>query len=158
MPKSLAAADIMTTKLVTVTPDMNVMEAVTLLLKHRISGAPVVEPPGNLVGILSELDCVRHMCHRAMENLPPLDVSALMTREVVTVAPDAKLFTVVDIFASRKFRRVPVVDGDGHLVGQISRRDILKALHDLMRERQGLGQVPLYLSAIHDEAPAKVRG
>jgi CBS domain-containing protein len=127
------------------------------LLKHKISGAPVVDDKGSLVGILSELDCVNHMCHRATENLPPLDVHELMTRDVVTIAPQASLLTLADLFAKKRYRRFPVVDEDGRLIGQVSRRDLLRALNDIMRKRTDDDPGPLYLSAIHDEAPAKVR-
>ena len=158
MPKSTTAADIMTTKLVTVTPTMNVMEAAALLLKHKISGAPVVDDSGSLVGILSELDCAAHICHRAVENLPPLEVSELMTKDVETVPPETTLLTLADIFTTKRYRRLPVVDADGRLIGQLSRRDLLRALLKIMSKQQGHEPSLLYLSAVLDEAPAKIRG
>lgn len=158
MPQNTTAADIMTRDLVTVHPDTNVLEAVDRLLEHKISGAPVVDETGHLVGILSELDCVKHMCSRAMENLPPLEVSELMTREVQTVTPDTNLLTLAHIFTTKRYRRLPVVDPQGHLLGQLSRRDLLKALQDIMTRQTKGEAAPLYLSAIYDQAPAKVRG
>ena len=158
MPKNTTAADIMTTRLITLKPEMNVMVAVKLLLKNKISGAPVVDESGALVGILSELDCVTHICHQAIEQLPPLTVGQLMTAEVETVLPDTKLTTLADIFSTKRFRRLPVVDKQGRLRGQVSRRDLLKALDDLMAVRNRDEPGPLYLSAVLDEAPASVRG
>ncbi|MEO1172038.1 MAG: CBS domain-containing protein, partial [Myxococcota bacterium] len=78
----------MNTKIITVSPDMSVMDAVGLLLKHSISGAPVTDAQGNLVGIMSELDCVNHISHSAMNGVPPKQVVDLMKTEVETVAPD----------------------------------------------------------------------
>ncbi len=158
MPGTTTAADVMVTKLVTVTPEMNVMDAVELLLSHKISGAPVVDQTGGLVGILSELDCVNHMCQRATEQLPPLDVVELMTRNVVTVTPDTTLLTLAHLFTTKGFRRLPVVDAQGTLLGQVSRRDLLVALRAIMAAPIKEDAGPLYLSAVLDEAPAKVRG
>lgn len=159
MPKNTTAADIMTKRLVTVTPSMNVMEAVELLLRNKISGAPVVDDKGALVGIVSELDCVNHMAHRAVEQLPPREIEDLMTREVRTVTPHTTLLTLADIFTTKRYRRLPVVDeSTGRLLGQVSRRDLLRALYEIMSEKPTQDIAPLYLSAVSDEAPAKVRG
>ncbi|MEL6186357.1 MAG: CBS domain-containing protein [Myxococcota bacterium] len=157
MPQTKTAADIMTTRLVTLKPEMNVMVAVKLLLRHNISGAPVVDGQGGLIGILSELDCVNHIVHRAMENLPPLEVSQLMTKEVYTVLPGTTLPTLADLFTTKRFRRLPVVDKKGKLRGQVSRRDLLRGLDELMLVRNRDEPGPLYLSALDNEAPAKVR-
>lgn len=157
MPKKTTAGQIMTTRLITVTPEMNVMQAVKLLLKHRISGAPVVDQDRNLVGILSELDCINHITHRIVERLPPLEVGQLMTKSVETVPPDATLMTLADIFTTKRFRRLPVVDDKRRLLGQVSRRDVLWALDELTAVRNREDPGPLYLSAVADEAPAKIR-
>lgn len=156
MPKNVTARDIMTTRIITLTPQMNVMEAVAIMLRHKIPGAPVLED-GALVGMVSELDCVNHMCNRAVEQLPPLEISQLMSRELLTVSPDTKLFTLADLFTTKRYRRLPVVDTQGKLLGQVSRRDILHALHGIMQFHQDPSRAPLYLSALMDEAPAVVR-
>ncbi len=160
MPNKTTAREIMRTQLVTVRPDMSVMEAVELLLKNQISGAPVLDSGGKLVGIMSELDCVNHISHSAMSGTPPKNVEDLMTRDVETCPPDTTLLTLVSFFGQKKYRRVPVVDGSGKMLGQISRRDLLKALYDKMRVQQKRKDGPLYLSAVvdSDQAPSKVVG
>lgn len=158
MPKNTTAADIMTKRLVTVTPEMNVMEAVELLLRNKISGAPVIDGKGALIGIVSELDCVNHMAHRAVEGLPPREVADLMTKSVETITPDTTLLTLAHIFTTRRYRRLPVVDASGRLLGQVSRRDLLRSLYEIMSARPTPEANPLYLSAVTDQAPAKVRG
>ncbi len=161
MRDSTVAGQIMTKDLVTVRPDMTVMEAVGVLLKHQISGAPVMDANRRLVGIMSELDCVNHISHSAMNGVPPEQVEDLMTRDVKTVSPDATLLTLVHHFTKYRYRRLPVVDEEGTLLGQISRRDLMRALYELMQVQQKRKEGPLYLSAIYgsDEAPARlVRG
>ncbi len=158
MPNKTTAGEIMRKKLMTVTPDMSVMEAVGLLLKHQFSGAPVLDDKGALVGIMSELDCVNHISDAAMNGVPPKQVEDLMTTEVETVGPDTTLLTLVHIFSQRRFRRLPVVDSSGKLLGQISRRDLMAALYDKMKAEQKKKDGPLYLSALGDKAPSKVLG
>lgn len=156
MPKIVTAADIMKTKLVTFTPETNVMVAIKALLNYKISGAPVIDSMGKLVGILSEVDCVNHFCQVLMESLPLLEVGQLMTPIVKSVSPTTTLPTLADAFTTLRVRRIPVVDGEHRLLGQISRRDLLQALHDMMDTRQQGGQKTLYLSAVHDVIPSKI--
>lgn len=156
MPDKTKAREVMRKQLITVSPDMTVMDAVGVLLKNQFSGAPVLDSDGNLVGIMSELDCVNHISDAAMNGVPPKRVEDLMTRDVETVGPDTPILTLVHIFAKKRFRRVPVVDENGRLLGQISRRDLMEALYDKMKVAQKKKDGPLYLSAVSDKAPASV--
>ncbi len=126
MGKIVVVRDFMVTRLLTLTPEMSIFEAMRRLLEHRFSGAPVVDAAGKLVGMLSEKDCLRVFASGAYYYDAGGTVSDFMTREVTTVDPDDELFKVADLFLSRSFRRLPVVE-DGKLVGQISRRDVLLA-------------------------------
>ncbi len=118
--------DVMTKRLVTLSPDVDVFQAIDLLLKNKVSGAPVVDANGALVGVLSEKDCLRVFASDAFYHLTGGQVSDFMSREVKTVDPDDDVFKVADLFLKNSFRRLPVVD-EGKLVGQVSRRDILTA-------------------------------
>ena len=160
MPQNTTAAAIMTKKLHKLSPDTSVMDAVAMLLKQKISGAPVVDGNGALVGILSELDCVNHICHCAMTDSPPLDVADLMTKDIYTVGPETTLLTLAHVFSTKRYRRLPVVDSNGRLLGQLSRRDLMRALFEIMKVQQSKNTGPLYLSAIYDsdEAPAHLSG
>jgi CBS domain-containing protein len=119
----------MTTRLITLTRDMDVYFAIGLLLKNRISGAPVIDDDYNVVGILSEKDCLRIFANGSFYDMPGGPVSKFMTDEVSTVKPNSDLFSVADVFLQHNFRRMPVVEGK-KLVGQISRRDVLRAIQD----------------------------
>lgn len=130
--KAVTARDYMTRSVVTLTPEMNLLDAVEVLLDRRISGAPVVDSTGNLVGILSEQDCLRAALGATYYGDLGGLVSDHMQRMVATVGDDTPIFDVARRFIDGYFRRYPVVRGH-RLVGQISRRDVLRALHDLSR-------------------------
>jgi len=114
----------MTKALVTLRPDMSIYEAISVLLKNKISGAPVVDQGKMLVGVLSEKDCLRIFANGAYNQLPGGIVADYMSKVTKTAHPDDDLFTVADVFLKNPFRRLPVLE-HGVLVGQVSRRDVL---------------------------------
>ena len=130
MAASSTIENYITRDLVTVTANVPASEAILLLLKHKISGMPVVDETGKLVGILSERDCLKTLVHARYHNLPTTRVADLMTTEVETIGPDADLLNVAELFLNRHFRRLPVIK-EGQLVGQISRRDMLRAIEEM---------------------------
>ena len=117
----------MTTKVISVKPEMDVCRAIELLLDHRISGAPVVNDENELVGILSEKDCIQIMANESFHDVPCGSVSDYMTEPCKTLHPNDDIYTAVDMFLHSTYRRSPVLE-DHKLVGVISRRDILKAI------------------------------
>ena len=120
-------ADIMTTQLITVSPDTSIHEAIRLLLKHRVSGAPVVDANGTLVGMLSKKDCLRVIYSARYHDDLGGPVRQYMSTPVETFEASLDLVSAVHRFLNSHFRRFPVLR-DGHLVGQVSRYDILKSL------------------------------
>lgn len=110
----------------TVPPEMNVLEAVEFLLAKRITGVPVVTN-GEMVGILTETDCLKLLAKGADHDLPHGKVSDFMTREVRTIPSKMDIYYAAGVFLQVNFRRLPVVD-EGHLVGVITRFDILRGL------------------------------
>ena len=132
------AKQYMTTDLITLEKDMNVYYAIGILLNNNISGAPVVDENKKLIGILSEKDCLEVFAESSQSDiaLPSAislgrgTVEQFMTKSISTIKADDDLYSVVDIFLKNNFRRLPVLDDD-ELVGQISRRDILKAIKDI---------------------------
>lgn len=128
----LLARDVMARELITLKPDQPIDQAVALLLEKRISGAPVVDDAGALIGILSEKDCLALLANAAMHNSPSgAEVANFMTREVKTIPEEMDLITVASTFIANPFRRLPVLDADGNLVGQVSRRDVLRGIQRL---------------------------
>lgn len=131
--KSVKVADYMARKLVTFTPDTNVVEAMGVLLDKRISGAPVVDGDGALVGILSEVDVMEVVIQDSYYNESAGIVADYMKTEVETVDPDTDIYSLAERFRQQHRRRYPVMK-NGKLVGQISRRDVLRAAWDFMKQ------------------------
>jgi CBS domain-containing protein len=120
--------DIMATELVTVTPGTNIHDAIHLLLDRRISGAPVVDDEGGLVGMLSKKDCLKIVFSTSYHRDRGGPVREFMSAPVETLEADMDLISAAQHFLVSNFRRFPVVRS-GRLVGQVSRHDILRTLN-----------------------------
>ena len=131
--KSVKVRDYMTTRLVSFAPDTNVVEAMDSFLKNRISGAPIVDAEGNMVGILSEVDLMQVVVQDSYYDESVGIVSDYMRTEVDTIDPEMDIYTLAEKFIKEHRRRYPVVS-NGKLVGQISRRDVLRAAEDFLRK------------------------
>ncbi|MEZ7494395.1 CBS domain-containing protein [Leeuwenhoekiella aequorea] len=125
---NITVADYMTRKLITFTPDQSIMEVMEQLIKNRISGAPVVNENNELLGVISEGDCIKHISDSRYHNLPMLNatVGQNMAIDVETIDANMNVFDAARFFIERKHRRFPIVE-DGKLVGQISQMDVIKA-------------------------------
>jgi CBS domain-containing protein len=147
------AADIMTQPVITVTPETKIAEAARLMLQHRISGLPVVDGKGAVIGIVTEGDLLRRSeigterhrprwvelligpgrLARDYVNAHARTVSEVMTESVASVAPHDMLPDVVGLMEKRHVKRVPVIE-NGRLVGIVSRANLVGALvHTLTR-------------------------
>ena len=131
-PKSALVKDYMTGKLVSFHTDTDVLDAIHELVSNGIAGAPVVDDQGDLVGILSELDCMKVALHAGYHGDWGGPVSEYMTPGGETVEADMNIIDLAQRFVESGFRRFPVVK-DHRLIGQISRRDVLRALSEIAR-------------------------
>jgi CBS domain-containing protein len=116
----------MAVDVITFAPTDGVMDAMSILLKHGISGAPVVAEDGRLVGILSEVDLMDVVVQDSYYNENAGIVAEFMQAAVEHVDPDMDILKLAQRFVRNHRRRYPVLQ-DGELVGQISRRDVLRA-------------------------------
>ena len=121
----LTAEQIMTPNVITVGPQATIHEAIQLLLDKNISGLPVVDRDGTLVGILTEYALLAMAYDKGVSHQL---VAQHMTREVISVDADAPVNRVADQFIVNRVRRLPVIEG-GRLVGLVSRIDVLRALY-----------------------------
>jgi CBS domain-containing protein len=117
-------ADIMSAKLVVVEPAATVAEAATVMGERHVGSALVMEG-GRLAGIFTERDIVRALSQHF--DAPGHPVSTWMTRNPVTISPQAAVQEALDLMLSRGFRHLPVEDG-GQIIGIISIRDLSEAL------------------------------
>jgi CBS domain-containing protein len=120
----LTAGAIMTTEIVTSRPNVSIEAAIDTLLSEEISGLPVVDDDGRLVGVISEFALLAVAYDRRVKNHT---VSQHMTRDIFSVDIDDPISRVADLCIVHRVRRLPVLK-DGRLVGIISRRDVLRAL------------------------------
>lgn len=134
-PTSLKVKDYMTTQLITFKPNQSVQEVVESLIKNKISGGPVVNDKHELVGIISEGDCLKQLSESRYYNMPLQhdNVEKRMVTNVETIDGNMDVFDAANKFLQSKRRRFPIVE-NGKLVGQISQKDILKAALQLKGE------------------------
>lgn len=153
MADPVLARDIMTTEVITVSPDDDVEKVARLLLEHQISGLPVIDGGGKLVGVISEGDLVGRekkfrgpsytvflgaviyleSPQRFLDELKrtiALKVGELMSsKKIYMVGPESTVEEVATIIVEKGINRVPVVDGEHKLLGIITRQDILKSTY-----------------------------
>ena len=120
--------DYMTTNLITFKPHQSIEEVIDTLIKNRISGGPVVNENNELIGIISEGDCIKQISESRYYNMPLNNslVENHMATSVETIDGNINVFDATSKFLESKRRRFPIVE-NGKLVGQISQKDILKA-------------------------------
>lgn len=129
----MKAKDVMSTKLIHVTPSTSLEKAIQILVKNDISGLPVVGRAKRLVGIVTEEDLMLtwHYFNRKNTGIAIKDChvlgSPLVIERVITVTEDTPVGEIIKTLIYKRIKRVPVVK-EGRLVGIVSRRDILKQL------------------------------
>lgn len=147
----MKAAEVMRRRPITATPEMAIQDAVHLMNVHRISGLPVLDATGAVVGIVSEGDFLRRVELGTQAGMPrwlmwlggraraahdyvrshALRVGEVMTVPAITVTPETELSEVVALMESRRIKRLPVLQ-DGRLVGILTRSDLTRALEGLL--------------------------
>jgi CBS domain-containing protein len=170
----MKAAEIMVTNVITVTPDHSVQEVAEILLERRISGVPVLNAAGELVGIVSEGDLMRRADagtgHRRSWWLRLLmgreglaqefvreharKVADIMTRQVITASPETPVSDLAELLERNAIKRVPIVDGR-KVVGIVSRANLLQALAAL--RKQITVERPVGDAALRDQVLAQLK-
>jgi len=150
----MIAAEVMSRNVISVSPDMTIAAAIQLMLDHRISGLPVVDAAGKLVGMVTEGDLLRRAETGTERHRPRWleilmgpgrlageyvrthgrKVEEIMTRDLVSARPDTALDEIVALMERRRIKRIPVLDGDAP-VGIVSRADLLRALARSLEEQ-----------------------
>lgn len=132
LPTLPDARQLMSTKLVTLNPSADVVTAIGDLLKNHISGVPVVDTDKRFLGVFSEKTSMSVLIQAAYEQLPSTEVVAFMNTDFGrTILEDVSFLDCARLFRETPYRRLPVLRG-GQLVGQVSRRDLLRNSMDLV--------------------------
>lgn len=127
MAKLPVVRDYMDRHVITVRPDTDILDAIALLLEKRVTGTPVVDKSGKLVGMLTEKDCLRLLAEGVGGDVPRGEVANFMTPNPETIPPDMDVYYAAGLFLKRNFRRFLVVE-DGKLIGTITRFDLLRVI------------------------------
>ena len=127
MTRSMLVKECMSKSVVTLTPEMDLLHAAHILISNNIAGAPVLDEHGKLVGILTERDCMRVAIQADYYGTPGGIVRDHMSVNPQSVDPEESILKLAQLFLDGRFHRYPVLD-NGHLVGVISRRDVMRAM------------------------------
>lgn len=136
MPKVPLISQVMDKTFVTLKEAMDVYKAIDVLLNKQVTSAVVVDDYDRIVGILSEKDCLNLLTKGAYHGLPSAKVSDFMTKKVVTSSPNIDILEAANIFLKHFFRRLVIADEDHKMIGQITRRDLLRVIRKLKKEEK----------------------
>ena len=134
IPKQLLVKDYMTKQLITFKPEQTIDQVVGILIYKNISGGPVIDEANNLIGIISEGDCLKQIIKGKYNNQHNLNgqVKDHMVKDVKTLNQNNNIFEAAIAFLEQRLRRFPILE-NGKLVGQISQRDVMKAMEEVIR-------------------------
>lgn len=123
----------MATDLITFSPETPIIEVIDVLVENSITGAPVLNEVGEVIGLIDDKDCLRVLVDSAYHNHPVSlnKVKDYMSNVMKTIRHDADIVEVANLFLTTPYKRFVVINNEGKLVGQISRRDILRAIQDM---------------------------
>lgn len=127
-----SVTEYMATKLITFRPEDDIQEAIRIMLKKKISGAPVLNDRDELIGMLSEVDCLKLLVNGPYDETPTDNgsVADFMTKGLRTIDSDRTIMDAAVEFVHSGLKRLPVLE-KGKLVGQISRVDVLRAIEKM---------------------------
>lgn len=129
MPGKILVRHYMSRRIAKLKPDMEILTAVHALLEFGVSGAPVVDNSGSVVGVLTERDCMKVVLDASYYQEPGGLVEEFMTKHPEVLAPDLSIVDAARLFYENRYLRYPVVDS-GRLVGVLSRSDVMRAMGD----------------------------
>ena len=122
------AREIMSTHLINATSDTTIEEALRVLINNRITGLPVVDKKGKMIGVVSEYDILQQVAKN--KNNPNVYQEKIQfSKKVDALKEDTPLKSILEEFINTKFRRFPVIDKKGNLIGMITRRDLMRVFY-----------------------------
>jgi len=138
MENSISARAYMSEHPHTVTPESNIFEAIRLIIEHKLSGLTVTDAENNIVGVISEVDCLRAILDGSYYGEVGGTVADYMTANVQSVSADMAIIDIAKMMLDNNRRRIPVSD-QGKFIGQFSIRSILSVIVNLEARTKPLG-------------------
>ena len=125
------ASEIMNRSYVTIKSEQNITEVSKVIAENGLTGAPVVNDKGMLIGVISEKDCLKYLLDLKYYNSEDAPVSKYMSKTVMTIDESEKLMYMTELFIKNNYQLYPVIDEDGLLKGVITRSILFKELNKL---------------------------
>jgi len=119
----------MTRDLIRATEDMTIEEALKVLINHKVTGLPVVDSKGKMKGVISEYDILTQISGSTKKHAEIFQEQITYSKKIDSITEDTPLSKIVSEFIDTKYRRLPVVDDNGNLVGIITRRDLMRVYY-----------------------------
>ncbi|EQC43925.1 CBS domain-containing protein [Bacteriovorax sp. Seq25_V] len=127
----ICAGDILLKSALTLTKEMSISDACSLIDKHKASGAPVVDSAGRLLGFLSQKDCLKYILDMKYYNGGPKRVEDFMSKTVMTVHKEETILYLAELFLKNNYQMYPVVDTEGFLLGVVTRSELFSRINKL---------------------------
>jgi CBS domain-containing protein len=150
----LTVADVMTTRLVTLSSEEHVLDGIDRILQKEISGAPVIDSDGRFLGMFSEKSCINAFAvidterqRRCDESLQFIRAKDVMQTSLVTAAPDCDVFDAISMLLTNRVSGLPVVDHAGQFRGVFSERSAMRVLIDLTWNQMSRGPVSAWMDS-----------
>lgn len=125
------ASDIMDKRFLSLNTNMKLSECAQLLIKTELSGAPVVNDQGRLVGVLSQKDCLKFILDMKYHNSVDADISNYMSKTVMSIHEDEKILYMTELFIKNNFQLYPVIDEENLLLGVVTRTSLFKEIANI---------------------------
>ncbi len=155
--RNMTARDIMIKKVITLRPHVQAMDAIKVMLKHKIAGVPVVDSLGQYVGVFTEKSSLSVLIGVEYESNPTTEIGHYVDREAETIDEETDLLTIVNIFLKKPYRRLPVLRNGVELVGLVCRRDVLRAFHRGVKQQTATSDSGiLYFSGLMEREDSTV--
>ena len=155
MKRVRIAKDIMVTKLVTVTPETDVFQAIANLLKHNFTAAPVVDERGGYLGVFSERPCLSVMMAVAeaagedvVRNAHLPRAKDVMSKNLVTLTPDVDVFDAIALLLQRRISGAPVLDSNRRFLGSFSEQTSMTVLLDAAYQQMPTSRVRSFINPV----------
>ncbi len=127
----ICAGDILIKSALTLTREMSVSKACSLIDQHKATGAPVVDSAGRLLGFLSQKDCLKYILDMKYYNDGQKRVEDFMSKKVMTIHVEENILYLAELFLKNNFQMYPVVDGEGFLLGVVTRTELFSRINKL---------------------------
>mgnify|MGYP000964806730 CR=1 FL=1 len=123
------ASDIMSNEVLTATESTTLEDVLKTMINNRITGMPVIDSEGKMIGVISESDILAQLSGKELLHPEVFQEPIVFNRQIKCIRDETSLEEIMDIFINTRVRRLPAVDSVGHLIGIVSKRDLMRLFY-----------------------------